>query len=207
MEIERRWLLPSLPARTISLPSDRITQGYASCHPDELIVFSKPKNVFELQIQIPPLGKSLETTVWNTPIPEWAFRYLSLPKNQGKVRVRDTNGTNYELTIKGEGDLAREEYNCEIPEWIARFLFVRSEDRLIFKFRTSIRDKGIKLEFDDFQQKLHGLVILECEFESLLEAEAFIVPAWVANECQGEIKEITKNKRYSNKNLASGGLP
>ena len=57
-----------------------------------------------------------------------------------------------------------------------------------------------KFEFDEYKLGLFGLVIVECEFSTREEAEAFVLPDWV-----GHATEVTKDPRYKNQMLARFG--
>lgn len=201
MEIERRWLLSTLPPQIIALPSITIVQGYARCLNDELTVASHAHHKFGLNVHVPATdGHARET--WRCSIPLWVFDHLSLAKNYGKARIRQINGKRWELTIKGPGDISREEWETIVPERVGRFLFLRSESRVLFKNRTPFPDSSFKLEFDDFHQRHEGHKTVECEFKTKPIAEAYVLPAWV-----GAVREITHEKCFSGYNLAVNGLP
>ena len=50
--------------------------------------------------------------------------------------------------------------------------------------------------------QLEGLVTLECELPGEASATKFSLPSWAAKAV-----DITKDKAYKNKNLATKGLP
>ena len=201
-EIERRWRIPALPPRVTPLPSTTIVQGYAECPRNELFVRERVGiEPFEIVIRSPAEELSVGIE-WSSFVPEAIFLHLSEPKNQGKVRIRQIDGQIWILTVKADGTLKRPEWEKPVPERIARHLFVRSENRLIFKNRTPFPLAERQLEFDVFHQKLSGLHIVECEFPTIELARAFVLPDWI----EGAI-EVTEDKRFSNKNLASYGLP
>lgn len=68
------------------------------------------------------------------------------------------------------------------------------------KVRFKTRYNNYVLEIDIYEDQLSGLIILEVEFPSIEESEAFVPP-------NVELKEVTKDKRYSNRMLAEFGIP
>lgn len=201
-EIERRWRIPKLPERVVPLPSVAIVQGYAECPREELFVRERlGSEPFEIVIHTPPTEQSIGLE-WSSFVPEAIFLHLSEPKNQGKVRIRQIDGTVSILTVKADGTIERPEWEKPVPRQVARHLFTRSDQRLVFKNRTHLPTGERVLEFDVFHQKLSGLLIVECEFPSTELACAFTLPDWI----EGAI-EVTEDKRFSNKNLATYGLP
>lgn len=71
----------------------------------------------------------------------------------------------------------------------------------ITKTRCKIPDGDGVLELDVFDEYLLGLVIMEREFSSVEEMEAYILPEYF-----GGI-EVTNDKRYSNASLSRYGMP
>lgn len=200
MEVERRWLLSALPERLVGRPCKHIVQGYTECSPTDLQLLASGPTECLLTITTPKDFPGFSNISWSVSAPFWVYEFLTLPKNQGKVRVRQIDGEEHFLTVKGEGSLARLEWEISVPLQVARFLFSRAEKRLIYKYRTEVPYEGRKLEFDVFNHTLTGLIILECEFPSADDINLDL-PAWV-----GPAIEITADKRYSNKNLALYGL-
>jgi CYTH domain-containing protein len=112
------------------------------------------------------------------------------------------------LTTKGSGHLARHEWESEIPQWVFEGLWEKAAHTLM-KDRFTIYRVGRnpdgsvpirKFEFDEYKLGLFGLVIVECEFSTKEEAEAFVLPDWV-----GHATEVTKDHRYKNQMLARLG--
>jgi len=120
--------------------------------------------------------------------------------DQPEMRLRQYK-KDYYLTFKGEGTLAREEFEVVIPEWLFLMLWTKTVCE-IKKNRYEIEHGGNSLEIDEYQGSLAGIVILECEFPDLTAADQFILPDWVT----GAI-EVTANPAYKNKNLAKYGRP
>jgi adenylate cyclase len=105
---------------------------------------------------------------------------------------------NYTLTVKGSGHLARDEWEVEIPKWVFDNLWTKVEN-YISKDRLKVHliDPDFLFEFDEYKGKLSGLLILECEFASVEEANAFVLPEWIVGAV-----EVTYNPLYKNSNLA-----
>jgi CYTH domain-containing protein len=102
------------------------------------------------------------------------------------------------VTVKGDGDIERPEWNSHIPPWAFEALW-RQVTHSLRKLRMTIGHKNYDhvLEIDTYLDTLDGLVILECEFNSIEEADAFELPTWAAGAL-----EVTYDPRYKNKVLA-----
>ena len=120
----------------------------------------------------------------------------------GELRVRRKDLQCF-ITVKGEGTLSRDEWEQEIPLWVFDTLWSATEGRRIEKRRYTVYSgEDYKLEIDEYDGALKGLVTLECEFPSEEAAHAFYPPVWV-----GTAVDVTANKAYKNKNMAVNGLP
>lgn len=117
--------------------------------------------------------------------------YISLTP-ETRVRKRDNK---YYLTIKGEGDVVREETEKEVSEKEGRALFSQVESKLIEKTRYLINIGKYIAELDIYKNHLEGLVVVEVEFETEADANNFVPPLWFG-------EDISKNKEYRNKVLA-----
>ena len=71
--------------------------------------------------------------------------------------------------------------------------------RIITKTRYKLKYGKHTIELDCFHDNLEGLVMAEVEFASLEEAKIFESPVWFE-------EEVTHDKRYKNKNLATMDL-
>ncbi len=113
-----------------------------------------------------------------------------------EIRIRKANDTCY-LTTKGEGTLSREEKEIIIKFTTFSSLLNLVKGRLIYKTRYLIPlTNSLTAELDIYQKDLEGLCTVEVEFLNLEDAQNFVPPAWFS-------KEITEDKQYRNKNLAS----
>ena len=66
----------------------------------------------------------------------------------------------------------------------------------ISKIRYVLAVNNAKVEVDVYEGALNGLITAEVEFLSMERAQEFIIPDWFS-------EEVTYDKRFKNKNLAS----
>ena len=104
------------------------------------------------------------------------------------------------LTIKSGGGAVRTEVELALDERQADALWALTEGRRVEKTRRLLRVAGVEVEVDEYAGALAGLVVAEVEFADEQAAEAFVPPAWFG-------RELTTDKRYSNRALATDGLP
>lgn len=111
------------------------------------------------------------------------------------VRIRRSN-EDYYLTYKGKGLLAREEYNLPLTQEAYEHLSSKIDGILIEKKRYLIPlSDGLIAELDIFEGKLSGLVLVEVEFESIDNANAFVAPEWFG-------EDVTLSGCYQNSYLS-----
>lgn len=112
------------------------------------------------------------------------------------VRIRRSND-DYYLTYKGKGMMVREEYNLPLTKEAYLHLREKIDGRLIEKTRYLIplTDK-LTAELDVFHGDLAPLTLVEVEFESVEEANAFTTPEWFG-------EDVTNDGRYHNSNMIS----
>lgn len=115
------------------------------------------------------------------------------------VRVRRC-GEEFWLTCKGEGLLAREEYELPLPEESYRQLLAKADGAVIEKVRYYVPWKGHTIELDVFEGALAPLVFAEVEFSTREEALAFRAPDWFG-------RDVTCEPGYSNAALSREGAP
>jgi adenylate cyclase len=120
---------------------------------------------------------------------------------ENDIRLRK-KGDEFFMTVKGPGDLVRKEWEVEIPKWVFVQLWPRTKGRRLIKTRYEVALGHFKIEVDEFFGRLAGLVLLECEFKHLKDVKKFKLPSWARDAV-----DVTKDKRFSNKNLAEKGLP
>ena len=109
-----------------------------------------------------------------------------------RIRRQDDE---YYFTYKGEGLMAREEYNLPLNEEAYCHLKEKADGKVITKTRYLIPYGGYTIELDVFEGELSPLVIAEVEFPSIEEAESFTPPEWFD-------KDVTSDPKYQNSNLS-----
>lgn len=149
MEIERKYLVKTLPANLDQYESKKIAQGYLCTEP--------------------------------------------------VVRIRRSND-DYYMTYKGDGLMAREEYNLPLTKEAYDHLRPKIDGLLIAKTRYLIPlDEKLTAELDVFEEDLSGLTIVEVEFDTIEEANTFIAPDWFG-------EDVTNSGKYHNSYLSQHGL-
>jgi CYTH domain-containing protein len=116
------------------------------------------------------------------------------------IRIRktvDANRTRFLLTVKGKGLSVHEEYELNLTEAQYEGLLSKTVGRLIEKkrYRLPLGD-GHVAELDLFEGANQGLVLIEVEFESQEDMEAFTPPAWFGTD-------VTDDRRYYNSELSA----
>lgn len=120
------------------------------------------------------------------------------PGNPGeRIRTVFLNGTySYsEYTRKtGEG-LVRDEYNVPLNIADTQKYWGRMEN-IVTKNRYSVKNPdGLLFEYDEYLGHLKGLFVVEVEFETIEQADGFVVPEFFGDE-------VTGNTFFANENLS-----
>ncbi len=140
-----------------------------------------------------------------------------LPKNlrtkqshkikQGFFKVKGTGfrvrkiDNSYFLTNKSGQGMVRPEDEVEISKKAFKGLWPKTKGARIWKIRYYLQQKsGLVFEVNKYLRKLSGLYTIEVEFTSVARAKKFQPPDWFG-------KEVTDDKRYTNRSLAINGLP
>ena len=112
------------------------------------------------------------------------------------VRIRKEDDSYY-LTYKGGGMMAREEYNLPLNKKSYYHLLEKADGNVISKTRyiIPINDGKLTAELDVFHGKFQGLLLVEVEFSSVEEADAFQKPDWFGDE-------VTYDRHYHNSYLS-----
>ena len=111
------------------------------------------------------------------------------------VRVRRDND-DYYLTYKGSGMMAREEYNLPLTKDSYEHLIKKADGNIITKKRYEIPDgNGYTIELDIFEGAFNGTVIAEVEFNTIVEADNYIMPEFFT-------EDVTNNPEYHNSNMS-----
>jgi CYTH domain-containing protein len=130
-----------------------------------------------------------------------------------EVRIRcegENSNKKYYLTVKSEGQVARQEYDTEITEKVYRELVCKvlnnksglnnfiEKDRytfpLILQGRIAELDVYSKIGLQSTTSVLEHLKVVEVEFKDRVEAKNFIIPEWFG-------AEVTNCSTFKNKNL------
>jgi CYTH domain-containing protein len=131
--------------------------------------------------------------------------YLVISAEPGgpiEVRLRRTDRKKTELTIKSKpAGQSRIEVEVPVDEEQFGALWPLTAGRRIVKRRYPIPlPEGLVAEYDNYDEKLSGLQVVEVEFSHEEQARSFIPPAWFGREISGD-------PAYSNAELATHGLP
>ncbi len=111
------------------------------------------------------------------------------------VRVRK-EGSDYVLTYKGSGMLAREEYNLPLNKEAYEHLKAKADGNVITKTRYWIPiSETLTAELDCFHGPFEGMHLVEVEFPDLESARAFTPPDWFG-------EDVTCRKEYHNSYLS-----
>jgi adenylate cyclase len=117
-----------------------------------------------------------------------------------EVRIRRSDNDTT-LTVKAGSGLSRAEVEMAIEGDDYAALAELSPARRVVKTRYLVPlREGLTAEVDEYHEVLQGLWTAEVEFGSEEAAGAFEPPAWLG-------REITGDKRYANRTLATEGLP
>jgi adenylate cyclase len=116
-----------------------------------------------------------------------------------EVRVR-SDARRPVLTVKAGGGLERVEVEVAIDAAAFDELWEVAGDRHLEKTRHRIDVDGVTAELDVYAGALAGLTVVEVEFPSRREAEAFDPPDWFGDE-------VTGDPAWSNAALARDGAP
>ena len=115
------------------------------------------------------------------------------------VRIRRPND-NYYMTYKGDGLMVREEYNLPLTREAYEHLLPKIDGLLIAKTRYLIPlTDRLTAELDVFEGVLSALTLVEVEFDSVEEANAFVPPEWFG-------EDVTESGKYHNSYLSQHGL-
>ena len=120
--------------------------------------------------------------------------YIAFDEKGVEVRVRNIN-KHFFLTVKGPGNLIRQEIEIEIDHNAFASLESLTFDRQIEKTRYITLYNHEKIEIDVYHKSLNGLITAEIEFDTFENSMNFNPPNWFG-------EEVTYNLNYKNKNLA-----
>jgi CYTH domain-containing protein len=104
------------------------------------------------------------------------------------------------LTIKSGRGGVRTEEELALDRRQGDALWELTEGRRVQKTRRRVRVGDAVIEVDEYGGAVDGLLVAEVEFEDEQAARAFRPPPWFG-------REVTDDPRYSNRNLATDGIP
>lgn len=112
------------------------------------------------------------------------------------VRIRRQDDEYY-LTYKGGGMMSRKEYNLPLDRESYEHLREKADGNIITKTRylIPINDDSLTAELDIFEGKFAGMLLVEVEFSSVEQADAFQKPDWFG-------EDVTYDKKYHNSYLS-----
>ena len=122
---------------------------------------------------------------------ERKFLVAQLPDNLDNYNCRYI-----EQGYKGSGMIAREEYNLPLTKDSYEHLIKKADGNIITKKRYEIPDgNGYTIELDIFEGAFNGTVIAEVEFNTIEEADNYIMPEFFT-------EDVTNNPEYHNSNMS-----
>lgn len=125
--------------------------------------------------------------------------YLAVSE-RSEVRLR-RSGEDLRLTVKRGAGEVREEVEVPIGRELFERLWPLTADARLTKTRYLLPLEGeLEAEVDVYEGELHGLRVVEVEFDSAAASRGFQAPGWFG-------EELTGDRRYANQALASAGLP
>ena len=106
-------------------------------------------------------------------------------------------GGKHKLTIKSQGALTRDETELSVPGFLFDLLWPLTGSNVVRKTRYLLDYIDPVLEVDVYSRKHEGLITLECEFQSIEQAELFELPGWIDPAI-----DVTDDPRFKNKELS-----
>ncbi len=155
----------------------------------------------DMEIERKFLLKRLPENLESFPFKKLEQAYLT---TDPVIRVRRSSGgkegeqeESFELTYKGKGLLAREEYNLPLTKEAYFQLLQKAEGNRIAKQRyyVPLEASGLTVELDVFEPPFAPLIMAEVEFSSEEQAERFVPPEWFD-------KEVTHDTEYHNSTMS-----
>jgi len=141
-------------------------------------------------------GEPVPPAVLTEPIEQG---YLAVTSTGTEVRLRRIAGQCVLGVKHGHGELSRIEVELPCTEAEFTVLWPATAGARLVKTRHSVPVPGTLAFVDVYEQELSGLRTVEVEFASEEAARAFAPPPWFG-------AEITGDKRYRNRRLATEGL-
>lgn len=133
------------------------------------------------EFELTYLIKEIPDGVFSSPSKEILDIYLPSTSKHPILRLRKS-GDKYEITKKQPVSATDSSHQTEntIPLTEGEFTELSTlSGKRVHKIRYYYYENGIDYEVDVFQDKLHGLIVVDVEFSSNEEKARFISPSWV----------------------------
>jgi len=197
-EIERKFLVNTpLEIDITQYRGKTITQGYVltgdiKIDEAESAIIAKNNRI---TLSSEQLNKLMEFNPFGEiDLEKDTFRLRQIAYHDGKI----VNIITLKSPSTNRG-FSRTEVECEITKEQFDSLFPLCENNIVKKIRYNIELEEVEntvLELDIFLGKHTGLVLAEFEFESLAEANKFVLPTIL------DCVEVTGDKKYTNLELS-----
>jgi len=128
--------------------------------------------------------------------------YVVVCSDGAETRIRSFDNERFEMTVKSGGTVQRTEQTIKLPKDMFEVLWAQTVGMRVEKTRYKIPHGKQTIELDIYDGQLSGLVTAEVEFtgrqeEAEVKATTFEPPTWFG-------RDVTKDRRYKNQNLAHG---
>lgn len=128
--------------------------------------------------------------------------YVVVNSDGAETRIRSFDNERFELTVKSAGMVQRSEQTIKLPRDMFEVLWSQTIGRRVEKTRYKIPYGKHTIELDVYEGQLTGLMTAEVEFsgraeEAGVKAQVFEPPTWFG-------RDVSKDRRYKNQNLAHG---
>ncbi len=128
--------------------------------------------------------------------------YVVVSSDGAETRIRSFDNERFELTVKSAGAMQRTEQTIKLPKDMFEVLWAQTNGMRVEKTRYKIPYGKQIIELDIYEGHLTGLMTAEVEFagrqeDAEVKAMTFEPPTWFG-------RDVTKDRRYKNQNLAHG---
>lgn len=126
--------------------------------------------------------------------------YVVVCSDGAETRIRSFDNERFEMTVKSGGTFQRTEQTIKLPKDMFEILWAQTAGLRVEKTRYMIPHGKYTIELDIYEGHLAGLMTAEVEFtgrkeDAAVKASTFEPPKWFG-------REVTKDRRYKNHNLA-----
>lgn len=115
--------------------------------------------------------------------------YLNNLEDFNEIRLRNYDDQRYYLDFKSKGKLERKENGIKMTK--EQYDQLNQSTEYIVKKRYYLQNRTF---VDIYCEDLEGLIVVEVEFDSVEEANKYIIPEWFG-------RELTNEDKYKNRNL------